>query len=173
MSRTWWRNWASRHSVPRPGHTVDGRRTTFRPNLEMLENRVLPAWTILAGMPTPRSELAAVFGADGRIYAIGGADASGNPLAIVEAYSPTSNAWMTVASLNTPRAGLAAVEGSDGRIYAVGGTGASGLTNVVEAYTPSSNVWTQVAALPTPRSGLAAAVGSAGRIYAIGGANAR
>src|SRR5438445_10866903 len=167
MSRKWWRNWLSRPAAR--GHQ---RRPIFRPRVEMLESRILPAWTILAGMPTPRSELAAAVGADGRLYAIGGADTGGGPLATVEAYTPATNTWVTVASLSTARSGFAAVEATDGRIYVIGGMASSGLTNVVGAYTPSTNVWTQVAALPTPRSGLAAAVGADGHIYAIGGANA-
>src|SRR5437868_4466609 len=169
MSR-WWRKFR------KPGgdsRRADARRQTlFRPQLECLEGRIVPAWVTLAAMPTPRSGLAAATGADGRIYAIGGADASGNPLATVEAYNPTTNTWTTAANLNTPRSGLAAVEGTDGRIYVIGGMAASGLTNLVEAYNPATNAWTQVATLPTPRSGLAAATGADGRIYAIGGANA-
>jgi N-acetylneuraminic acid mutarotase len=137
----------------------------------MLENRIVPAWSFVAPMPTPRSGLAAVLGADGRIYAIGGQNASGTPLATVEAYTPASNSWATVTSLTVARSGLAAAEGSDGRIYAIGGMSAAGLTNVVEAYNPKTNSWITVASLPTPRSGLAAAAGG-GSIYAIGGSNA-
>src|SRR5438445_11518917 len=108
---------------------------------------------MVAGMPPPRSELAAAVGADSRIFAIGGADASGNPLGTVEAYNPTTNAWATAASLTTPRSGLAVAAGSDGRIYAIGGMAASGLTKVVEADPPATKTWTQVAPLVTPRPG--------------------
>src|SRR5438132_583553 len=169
MSR-WWR------MCRKPGgdsRRADARRQTlFRPQLECLEGRIVPAWVTLAAMPTPRSGLAAATGADGRIYAIGGANASGTALATVEAYNPATNTWATIASLNTARSGLAAAEGSDGRILAFGGKSTSALTNVVEAFTPGSRRWTAAATLPTPRSMLAGAPGGDGRVYAIGGADA-
>jgi N-acetylneuraminic acid mutarotase len=172
MHRTSWRSWLSRTLNARRPERRAGNPTgtNFRPQVEMLESRVVPAlsWNTVAGMPTARSGLAAAVGADGRIYAIGGTSAAG-PLATVEAYSPATNSWATAASISVPRTGLAAVEGSDGRIYVIGGMGASGLTNVVEAYNPGINAWTQVANLPTARSGLAAVTGADGRIYAIGG----
>jgi N-acetylneuraminic acid mutarotase len=78
-------------------------------------------WTVLASLPTPRQLLAAAVGPDGRIYAIGGADAAGNSLTTVEAYDIATNTWSAAPSLPTPRSALAAVTGADGRIYAIGG----------------------------------------------------
>jgi N-acetylneuraminic acid mutarotase len=78
-------------------------------------------WTVLASLPTPRQLLAAAVGPDGRIYAIGGADASGNSLATVEAYNIATNSWTAAPSLPTPRSALAAATGPDGRIFAIGG----------------------------------------------------
>ena len=45
-------------------------------------------WTTAAQMPSARSGLGAVTGADGLIYVIGGADASGNPLNTAAYYGP-------------------------------------------------------------------------------------
>lgn len=127
------------------------------------------SWSTVASMPTARYGLAAVAGADDRIYAIGGYN--GNTfLHTVEAYTPSSNSWSAVASMPTARFSLAAVAGADGRIYAIGGYN-SGYVNTVEAYSPSSNTWATVAGMPTARGSLAAAGGSDGRIYAVGGAN--
>lgn len=126
----------------------------------------------LPPMPSPRSNLAATLGADGRIYALGGFNfALGNPLAIVEAYNPATQSWASLPPMPTARADLAAAAGSDGRIYAIGGFNANFTPydlNTVEAYSPATNTWTAVASMPTARSALAAAV-SADRIYAIGG----
>ena len=59
-------------------------------------------WTILASLPTARSFLAGAVGSDGRIYAIGGQDASGNESGEVDAYNFVTNTWTVVASLPTP-----------------------------------------------------------------------
>ncbi|MGH2457546.1 MAG: Kelch repeat-containing protein [Chloroflexota bacterium] len=130
------------------------------------------SWAPAAPLPTPRAELAAVTGPDGRIYAIGGT--SGNvSLATVEAYDPATNTWTTAAPLPQPRQDLAAVLGSDGRIYVIGGVSCSRSActypAAVAVYDVASNTWSTVAPLPTPRGGLGAARGPSGRIYAIGG----
>ncbi len=127
---------------------------------------VLSHWQSGTSMPTPRSELAAVLGPDGRIYAIGGG--SGGLIDTVEAYDPKTDRWSPVASMLTPRTGLAAVLGPDGRIYTIGG-GYGSILDTVEAYDPKTNRWSPVASMSTPRTNLAAVLGPDGRIYAIGG----
>jgi serine/threonine protein kinase/N-acetylneuraminic acid mutarotase len=122
-------------------------------------------WKSLANMPTARILLAAVTGPDGRIYAIGGENASGR-LDTVEVYDPHTDKWSTVASMPTARNHLAATMGPDHLIYAIGGVGGP---NIVEAYNPRTNKWTRVADMPSARHGLAAATGPDGRIYVIGG----
>ncbi|GAC1400349.1 MAG: kelch repeat-containing protein [Chloroflexota bacterium] len=108
------------------------------------------AWTTLAPMRTPRYDLAATTGRDGRIYVIGGitycepgdlsrASLSRRPdsnapapvprppagachgLRTVQAFDPRTGCWANLAPLRTRRAGLVAVTGADGRIYAIGG----------------------------------------------------
>src|SRR5580704_2124312 len=127
-------------------------------------------WVTVAPMPTARGGLAAVTGADGHIYAIGGfGGANGSELSTVESYSPTTNSWATKAPMPTARGSFAAALGHDGRIYAIGGDGPCGVFTKVEAYTPTTKKWATVASMPIGRSGLAAATGADGRIYAIGG----
>jgi N-acetylneuraminic acid mutarotase len=128
------------------------------------------SYATLSAMPTARWALAAATGPDGRIYAIGGNNSSGN-LSTVEAYNPSTNTWTTEASMPTARAGLAAVAGPDGKIYAIGGATGISYQSTVEAYDPGTNTWTSVASMPTARYDLAAVTGSDGRIYAIGGYN--
>ncbi|GHO79836.1 hypothetical protein KSD_76070 [Ktedonobacter sp. SOSP1-85] len=128
-------------------------------------------WTTLAStLPTPRSNLTATVGADGRIYVIGGKLDSGE-LNVVEAYNVRTQTWTTLAPMPTARYGLASALGPDGRIYVMGGINASGILKTVEAYDPKTNTWTPLAPMPTARTGLTAVVGPDGRIYAIGGRN--
>ncbi len=130
-------------------------------------------WSTLPDMPTARSGLAAVWGADGRLYAIGGyADAGRTD--VVEAYDPSVGGWTNVAPMPTARSGLAAVLGQDDRIYAIAGSGAAGagLLGTVEAYSPGADAWETVASLNWERSYTAAVVADDGRIYVMGGMGA-
>ncbi len=134
-------------------------------------------WSSIPDMPTARGHLAAVWGPDGRLYALGGISPnSGGALDSVEAYDPDFNAWTTLAPMPTARYDLAAVVGSDDRIYAIGGQydnsgvpSVDGPSLVVEAYTPASNSWDAVASLHEGRYGVAAVAAGDGLIYAFGG----
>lgn len=126
------------------------------------------SWKERAPMPTPRGALA-VAEFNGKLFAIGGYDGTGNSGA-VEVYDPTGNTWTTRAFLPTPRDHLAtAAVGA--RIYAIGGRlnrdYARNLA-ITEAYDPQTDRWTRVADLPTPRSGITAGV-IRGIIYVLGG----
>src|SRR5213075_3082754 len=129
-------------------------------------------WSTVAPMPTARTDLAAVAGADGKLYAIGGR-VGGSASGVVEVYDPTTDSWTTRAPMPTPRYGLAVVRGTDGRIYAIGGNYKSvqdaGASIVAEVYDPAANTWQSLPSLPVPRYDLAAAVDASGTIYAIGG----
>lgn len=121
-------------------------------------------WTGVAPMPTPRLQLAATTGRDGRIYALGGWR-DFVPLTTVEAYNPQTDTWEALPPMTTARSGLAAATGRDGRIYAIGGDA----DGTVEIYDPDSGAWTSGAPMPTARGGFAAATGRDGRIYVMGG----
>jgi hypothetical protein len=127
------------------------------------------AWQSLAPMLTARTRLGVAFGADGLLYAIGGATTQGAS-AVVEVYDPSLNAWSTVARLATAREGLAAALGPDGRIYAIGGRDAAGnFLASVEAYTAATDTWTTVANLLQARADLALAPRLPGQLLAAGG----
>lgn len=51
-------------------------------------NSITDTWSTSAPLPTPRADLTAVTGRDGRIYAIGGGDTNQTPLNLVQAYNP-------------------------------------------------------------------------------------
>ena len=120
---------------------------------------------------TPRAYHAAVTGADGAIYAIGGVDGAGNALTSVERLDPGTNVWAAVASMPTARLGLAACVVGD-KIYAIGGENSNGVPfATVEVFSTISRTWNSVA-LPSlihARTRLAASAGPGGLIYAIGG----
>jgi formylglycine-generating enzyme required for sulfatase activity len=128
-------------------------------------------WKVMANMPTARSLLGAATGSNGKIYAIGGGNSGGVPLASVEEYDPVTNTWTTKASMPTARYGLGVVAASNGKIYAIGGQTEyeAGILNTVEEYNPATDTWTTKANLPTARSGLGVALANNGKIYAIGG----
>lgn len=148
------------------GQPVD--LTASSPTIAMTTGTA-PGWASSAPMPTARAYLAATTGHDGRIYAIGGQDATGAALNTVEAYTPSTNTWAAMAPMPTARFALAAVTESSGHIFAIGGYNTSGVLNTVEAYTPSTNTWATMSPMPTARYLLAAVTGSDGRIYALGG----
>jgi len=128
--------------------------------------------TIPGVMPTARDQLAAVLGADGRIYAIGGSDTPGNPLGTVEVYDPRSNAWAAAPSLLNPRYGLSAAVDSTGTIYALLGFELSGgtiyLVDWAESLAPGGS-WVEIAQPPDFQGDTAAAVGPGGVFYLPGG----
>src|SRR5207302_424781 len=68
-------------------------------------------WAALASLPTARSMLGAAVGSNGRIYAIGGAEAG--TTTTVEAFDGA--AWSTAHSLTNARTGPVVIAGSDGR----------------------------------------------------------
>jgi N-acetylneuraminic acid mutarotase len=129
------------------------------------------SWKTLHHMHAARDGAAAVAGSDGRIYVIGGLNASGS-LNTVEAYDPATNSWSYVASMNTPRDGLGATVGSDGQIYAVGGENGPEVLATVEVYNLAAKTWTAGPAMSTARVNLAVATAPDGLIYAIGGLTA-
>ena len=77
-------------------------------------------WTRGTAMPTPRADLAAAWGADDMIYAIGGSG-RGGPLAVVESYDPQTNRWTRSAPLPEPLCCMAAVRLLSGQIDSIGG----------------------------------------------------
>ena len=175
------RQWVTGPSLPDPGGlgvvaatARDGRIFVF--GVVGGQSSVLflkpgnTAWKPAAPLPTPRSFAGAATGKDGRIYVVGGSNASNScNLDVLEIYSPATNQWTTGAPMPTPRCGMGVARGSDGRIYAIGGYNGTNHLNVVEAYSPSTNSWIKRAPLPSRRGGLSATSNGAGLIYAVGG----
>jgi len=127
-------------------------------------------WTVLAPLPQPRQEIAVAV-LDGRLYVIGGFGESGEPVATVDVYDPTTNEWQARAPLPVATHHTAAAV-AGGKLYVVGGyTGGRVRWTASQAtfeYDPARDSWATRAAMPTPRGGLAAAA-LGERIHALGG----
>lgn len=101
------------------------------------------AWSLstVAELPTALSDHAAVLGADGRVYVMGGragALPGGMTQAATYVLTPATNTWTPGPALSTPRADFALALGDDDYIYAIGGRNDAGGTDLVERlYTPS------------------------------------
>ncbi|OLE45185.1 MAG: hypothetical protein AUG14_01725 [Candidatus Rokubacteria bacterium 13_1_20CM_2_68_19] len=127
-------------------------------------------WTALAPLPAPRQEVA-VAALEGRVFAIGGFNDSGEPVASVDVYDPAANEWQSRAPLPVATHHAAAAVAA-GRLYVIGGYTGGRLrwatSSTVYEYDPARDAWATRAPMPTPRGGLAAA-GVGNRIHALGG----
>jgi N-acetylneuraminic acid mutarotase len=122
----------------------------------------------VAGPSTGRFNPAAVAGADGLIYVIGGLSVTGTvTLASVEAYDRTKNTWTSRTPMHYARSSFPAVATPDGHIYVFGGDG----YGTVEMYDPVVDRWIVRAPMLTPRDHAGAALGPDGLIYTFGGIN--
>jgi len=133
-------------------------------------------WTAFSPpLPFDLQFQAALIGADGRAYVLGGQRNSAPAVdaeAVVETFAPGATMWTnSVAPMPTGRNSLAAALAADGRIYAIAGEVAANPpvdVGVVEAWSPATNRWASLPAV-TPRARLAAALAADGRVYALGG----
>jgi hypothetical protein len=124
-------------------------------------------WSALPSMPQPREAAEAAF-IDGKLYVIGGWNATGDPLNGVAIYDPNSQTWSSGATMPTGYAasGLAAL---NGKIYVVGGcdAGFCGYRDV-QVYDPATDAWSTAANYPVPISwGACGALD--GAVYCAGG----
>ena len=108
---------------------------------------------------------------DGKVYVVGGFDASGQAVATVEVYDPATDSWTQRASLPSPlhHVNVAAV-GS--KLYVVGGLSGSSFTarGTTLEYDPGLDRWSSLTSMPggTERGASGVAVLD-GRIVVAGG----
>lgn len=117
-------------------------------------------------------ELATAVALNGRIYIVGGMDASGAPSASCWEYDPAANSITAKNPLPYARGGREAIA-FDGRIYTAGGITSSGFppsawTRDLLAYDPPSNSWSTVDVFPSSRYAFAAKMINS-TLYLIGG----
>jgi len=121
-----------------------GDTTVFDPSA------IAAAWASGPSLIVPRRMHGAALGADGRVYAVGGADTAGGPLGSVEVLSADGTRWLSAPPITPARYGVAVTRGWDGRLYAIGGSTMVARVVDVEAYGPRVS--------PGPAMGAAGAV---------------
>jgi N-acetylneuraminic acid mutarotase len=82
-------------------------------------------WTAIASMPIATANSAAAFGADGKIYVVGGVS-GGVPIDTVQVYNPASNSWSISTPLPEPLTASAMGVDSLGRLIVMGGMDTNG-----------------------------------------------
>lgn len=153
-------------------YAIGGSSSTIRAFATVEEyDPVMDKWSTRSPMPTARAGLGVAAAPNGRLYAIGGwsASGSGEVLATVEEYDPTTDKWTTRSPMPTARGLLAVAAAPNGRLYAIGGLSTNNWLATVEEYDPATDKWTTRSPMPTVRSWFAAATALNGRIYVIGG----
>jgi N-acetylneuraminic acid mutarotase len=140
--------------------------TTYAPSTKAAEYKL--AWTTKASMPTPRAQAATVVGDDGKIYVMGGYNAT-RILNTTEVYDPSTNTWQTKAEMLTAVRCAAATKGPDGLIYVMSGLDGATYSAAVQAYNTTSDAWTSKSSIPYPVLFAAAVTDDNGKIYVIGG----
>jgi non-specific serine/threonine protein kinase len=122
-------------------------------------------WRQLAGVPSPRTEVAAAV-AGSRIYVVGGYAADGSTVATVEALDTATGRWEHGPDL--PVAVNHAMAASvSGTVYVFGGYRAD-QTPSVAAFRLERDGWRPIADLPEGRAA-GTAVALAGKVYVAGG----
>ena len=147
------------------GGTVVARNQEYDPGTD--------SWTIKTPMTFAREVPGITTAQNGKIYAIGGRNASGTAIRRNEEYDPIANAWTEKALMPTARANLGLATASNGKIYAVGGTtSTSTAVRRVEEYDPNTNIWTPKSDMRIARSTFGLVAAPNGKLYAIGGIGA-
>ena len=118
-----------------------------------------------------RDRAAAVTGADGRIYVLGGAQSTSySELDSVECFDPSNPGagWTFASSMPTQRQALCAVTTQRGTILAIGGYNGSYRSDVYE-YDPGADTWSAYESLGSGLACAAAVVGPSGTVSVLGG----
>jgi N-acetylneuraminic acid mutarotase len=128
------------------------------------------SWVTLEPMPTARNAFGVAV-VDGKIYAIGGYNAS--YLSTNEMYDPITDTWSIKKSMPTARA-IPAIAVYQNKIYVIGGiigesdTSHSGFTGITEVYDTLTDTWETMEQMPTARAALCANVVDE-KIYLVSG----
>jgi hypothetical protein len=126
---------------------------------------ILDKWEAGVPLPSPRNSLAATFGEDGRLYAVGGYRKGG----LVESIGSPTGTWDPALSLAMDHGWYSAAVRATGRIFVIGGASAQGLGQAFNESLDSGSAWVAHAPMMQGRSDLAAATGPDGDIYVVGG----
>jgi len=127
-------------------------------------------WETRASMPTHRYGIGANV-VEGKIYVIGGKNASGWIDGVNEVYDPATDRWTTKTPIPT-RVSFYASAVFDNKIYVIGGYNGSVYVDLTQIYDPETDTWSNGAPIPFPAVGVGAGattgVWAPKRIYVIG-----
>ena len=179
--------WTNKTSMPTPRksfgiaafkekiYVIGGLNCTDRNNdvitgLNEVYDPKTDTWQTKAPMPTIRYGISANV-VNGKIYLIGGKNASGWIDGVNEVYDPETNSWTTKASMPTPVYYYASTV-VDNKIYIIGGSNGAVTADLTQIYDPESDTWSNGAPIPNPVI-CACAVATSGiwaqkRIYVFG-----
>lgn len=130
----------------------------------------VPGWTTVASLPLALYGHAAVTGADGRIYVVGG-PYTGPQCRVALVYDPAIDDWQLLGSMVDCRFHGGLVVDGGGLLRAVAGFSASGSLDTTEVYDPVADAWTRDGPrLSDPRSSFGLAVVDT-RTFVFGGSN--
>ena len=136
-------------------------------------NPATDTWGNMTSMPTKRYGIDANV-VEGKIYVIGGKNASGWIDRVNEVYDPATDSWTTKASIPT-RVSYYASAVVDNKIYVIGGYQGFEYTNLTQIYDPKTDTWSSGTPIPssfspliTPQAVATTGVWAPKRIYVIG-----
>lgn len=153
-------------------HVVAGNPSGTCTTVHESYNTLTSTWDVPPSAPRGRCHAASV-AYDGRVYVVGGWDASSSErYTQVDVYTPATNSWSLGVPLpaGTFRGGFAAVV-HNAKLYLIGGTMSldDPCTNTVAVFDFAAGTWGSAASMSTDRCGAAATVAANGRIYVAGG----
>jgi hypothetical protein len=136
-------------------------------------NPATDTWENMTPMPTKRYGMDANV-VEGKIYLIGGKNASGWIDRVNEVYDPATDSWTTKAPIPT-RVSYYASAVVDNKIYVIGGYQGFEYTNLTQIYDPKTDTWSSGTPIPssfspliTPQAVATTGVWAPKRIYVIG-----
>ncbi len=129
-------------------------------------NTITQQWDTVKALPHATAASGVVAYAD-KVYVIGGVDADGQAINLVQIYNPKTNSWSSGSLMPTKREHVG-ITLLDKTIYVVSGRVGEMSFNILEAYSPEQDQWTSLPGMSAARSDLAFGI-SHGRLYAMGG----
>jgi hypothetical protein len=150
---------ATMHTSTRPVLLPDGRVLLASGGANPAESRseiydpATNGWSLTGSLPVPRQWTAVLTDINGRIFILGGKNASGQELASVLRYEPSTGQFLAAGNLLLARAGAAAVRLANGKFLLVGGTNGGGyLSRTSEIFDPTTGTSVATGSIYYPTS---------------------
>jgi hypothetical protein len=122
-------------------------------------------------LTTARADHTATLLPNGKVLAVGGANATSSALAGAELYDPASGNWISTGSLAAGRSGHTETLLRSGKVLVAGGFDGKSSVASAEVYDPVSGSWTITGTLATTRYSHTATLLPDGKVLVAGGLN--